>query len=145
MPATAALMTMFALSGGPYMTFVGGEVGIEDQVRAVHRIRRELPHFGRGSLDPAGVEVDDETVYAVVRRLDPMAGLLMVNLSDRTASVRVRLSTDVPFAGTPGTARFTTPDHLGGPGVTWSRADDDRWSADVVLAPWGSVALTLTG
>ena len=37
LPATTAWMTVFALSGGPYMMFVGGEHGMEDAVRAGDR------------------------------------------------------------------------------------------------------------
>ena len=42
-PATA-LMTAFALAGGPYMMFVGGEVGMEEEVRQVNRLRAPAPN-----------------------------------------------------------------------------------------------------
>ena len=68
--ATRALLAVFALSGGAYMTFVGGEVGLEDAVRLVHRLRARWPALERGEADYAAVSVDEETVYAVARRHD---------------------------------------------------------------------------
>jgi len=139
-PATAALMTLFALSGGPYMTFVGGEVGIEDAVRRVNRIRAERPAFGRGTSDPDAVDAGDDRVYAVIRRHGGETGLLLVNLSD--APVRIAPSLP-PAAGIPDGPALVTPDLLGGPVVEWGPRTGGGWTAAFELPAWGAVALPL--
>lgn len=138
LPATAAWMTLFALSGGPYMTFVGGETGIEDEVRRVHAIRRSFVAFARGVSDPDAVDAGDERVYAVVRRFEGSVGVLLVNLSDGSLTVDVTLA-----PGSLGTAAtdVVTEDLLGGPSVTWSSRPDGRRAARLALGPWASVAL----
>jgi hypothetical protein len=65
--AMAALMAVFALSGGPYMTFAGGEVGIEDDVRAVNSLRLSHTWFARGESKYDVVAADHDDVYAVLR------------------------------------------------------------------------------
>jgi hypothetical protein len=80
--ATQALLAVFALSGGAYMTFVGGEEGIEEDVRRVHRLRKTLPEVAHGATDYDTVSVDHEAVYAVVRRKGTACSVLLVNLSD---------------------------------------------------------------
>ncbi len=45
LPATRALLAIWSLIGGVYMTFVGGEIGIEPDVRRVNRLRHENPRF----------------------------------------------------------------------------------------------------
>jgi hypothetical protein len=136
LPATAALMTMFALSGGPMMTFVGGELGIEDEVRAVNRLRAASAAFGRGVSDYAAIEVDDDDVYAVLRHLDGATGLLLVNLSDHEVVTHCSLVAGVIAAAA---HRLLTSDALGGGPIAWSRRDG-RWIADITLRPWQSVA-----
>lgn len=85
--ATRALLATFALSGGAYMTFVGGEQGIEAEVARTHRLRQMLPEIGGGAVDFTAVAVDEEAIYAVVRRATATCSVLLVNLSreERTA------------------------------------------------------------
>ena len=137
--ATGALMTMFALSGGPYMTFVGGEIGIEEQVRTVNRLRHSLSAFGRGRSDYDAVEVSQDDVYAVVRRLGSDAGLLLVNMSDHDLSAVCTLAEDLRVAGgDPGIAT----DLLAGMSTVWSE-HGGRWSTALELRPWQAVAIRL--
>ena len=91
--ATRALLAVFSLSGGAYMTFVGGEKGIEEELRRVHRLRRTLPEVGRGAADYDAVWVDREAVYAVVRRSGSSCSVLLVNLSSE--EVEATCSLDV--------------------------------------------------
>ncbi len=81
--AARALLAVFALSGGAYMTFVGGEEELEEDIRRMHRLRTELPEVGRGVADYDAVAVDHEAVYPVVRRLGRGCSVLLVNLSDQ--------------------------------------------------------------
>lgn len=138
--AATALMTAFALSGGPYMTFVGGEVGMEDAVRVVHRLRRDHQAFwsGAAEFEAAGLSSDD--VFAVVRRAPAETGVVLVNLSGEPRSATCRVDADVLG---PGSERRTTADALGGTGLTWSHADGG-WVADVDLAPWQAVAVIVS-
>jgi glycosidase len=140
-PATAALMAVFALSGGPYMTFVGGEVGIEEQVRAVHRLRASSAAFARGASDHDAVDAGDDDVYAVLRRLGRESGVLLVNLSDAERAIRCRVAV-------PGIdqhrASFSSTDAMGGARLDWSREAEGWWAADLALGPWRAVATVLT-
>jgi hypothetical protein len=79
--ATRALLAVFALSGGAYMTFVGGEEGIEEDVRRVHRLRKTLPEIGHVTADYDAVTVEHEAIYAVVRQKGADCSVLLVNLS----------------------------------------------------------------
>jgi glycosidase len=81
LPATRAFMWVLALCGGPYMTFVGGEVGIEDDLRKTLRLRRERAELRTGVADYSAVSVDRQEVFAVVRREGEAATLVLVNLS----------------------------------------------------------------
>jgi hypothetical protein len=91
--ATRALLAVFALSGGAYMTFVGGEAQIEDDVRRVHLLRATLPEIGRGAASYQAVTVDQETVYAVVRHVGHSCSVLLVNLSDQHRQATCSLDT----------------------------------------------------
>ncbi|MFI5693834.1 alpha-amylase family glycosyl hydrolase [Kribbella sp. NPDC051586] len=78
--ATKALLAVFALNGGAFMTYVGGETGIEDELRQVLELRRRM--------GGASVEYDlagEESVFAVVRRTQDQAWLVRVNLSAEPA------------------------------------------------------------
>ncbi|WP_163542037.1 alpha-amylase family glycosyl hydrolase [Occultella kanbiaonis] len=82
LPATRALVSIFALSGGPYMTFIGGEVGIEEHLEAIHRLRRR-PELRDGALDAVALSCVVDDVYAVLRRLDDRAVAVLVNTRPR--------------------------------------------------------------
>lgn len=137
--ATAAMMATLALSGGPFMTFVGGEDGIEDQVRAVNHLRRERSEFADGESDYEAIAVDDERVYAVLRRSSSGSGLLLVNLSDTELRVRCRL--DAGAVGE-GVSMVTTSDALGGAPVEWQQRSG-TWEATVSFEPFRAIAIVL--
>lgn len=119
---TRALASIFALSGGPYMTFVGGEAGIEEHLHAIHALRR-LPAFAVGRADFRTARTDDPHVFAVVREHAGEAFLVLVNLADRATLVRPR-----------GAFRVTgTSDVLPGEG-----AESD---GEVRISPYGTVVL----
>lgn len=80
--AARALLAVFSLSGGAYMTFVGGEHGLEEDVRRVHRLRR-LPEFRHGVADYDAVVVEHDDVYSVLRRTEDTWSVVLVNLSAR--------------------------------------------------------------
>jgi glycosidase len=81
--AAKALLAVFALSGGAFMTYVGGETGMESEIRRYLRLRRELPEVHHD------VAVSNESVYAVRLGAGDRAGVLVVNLSDAPVSCSV--------------------------------------------------------
>lgn len=139
--ATAALMAVFALSGGPYMTFVGGEVGIEDAVRAVNSLRLSHPWFARGESKYDVVAADHDDVYAVLRESADGSGLLLVNLSDHpvTASVNLQSDADADAAGS-GSGSHRCAEVLTGAVDSVWRLDDGQWRTVVELAAFEATA-----
>lgn len=138
--ATAAWMTVFALSGGPYMTFVGGEVSIEDEVQTVNRVRRDHPEFVIGASDYGAVSCDSDDVYAVVRRGAIAAGLVVVNLSERELTVQCELAND---AFDTSADRVTTRSLIGGTSVIWAR-HGTGWIASIGLDAFQACVLSLS-
>jgi glycosidase len=114
--AARALLAVFALSGGAYMTFIGGEAGLDDDLARAHRLRASLPALRTGAADYAAVTVDHTAVYAVVRQDARQPALVLVNLAAEpvTPRVVVRLA---QWAGAPAPWRL-----------------DDVWN-DEVLPP----------
>jgi glycosidase len=139
LPATAALMTLFALSGGPYMTFVGGEIGIEPQVRAVAALRSSRPEFTQGVSVYDAVTVSDPDIYAVVRQSPARSSLLLVNLSDREIATQCALARDP--ASTSDASRMVA-DRLRGRVIDWSR-QTGTWEAGIVMAPYETLVFTV--
>ncbi|HYH13285.1 MAG TPA: hypothetical protein VD789_13080, partial [Thermomicrobiales bacterium] len=93
LPATRALLATFSLIGGVYMTFVGGEVEIEDDIRRMTSLRAMLPEIRLGSPNYDAVRADDDFVFAVLRELDGNVALVLVNLSNDPVDTRVALDT----------------------------------------------------
>jgi hypothetical protein len=152
-PAARALATVLALSGGAYMTFVGGEAGMEERVRAIGRLRASRPELSEGQSDYEAVRVADDDVYAVVQRGPTGSSLVVVNLADRTIATACRLAghgadiqsmarPGVPPAETAGTA--VTHDLLAGADVAWQRAGD-AWETGLLLEAYGAMVLALDG
>ena len=150
-PAATALATMFALSGGAYMTFVGGEVGMEERVRAIGRLRAARPELSAGTSDYDAVEVADDDVYAVVQRGASGSCLVLVSLADRALVTGCRLAgapsgvaptAAPPPAPGPPAGEAVTPDLLGGPDVAWRRSGDG-WETTLQLGPYEARVLAL--
>jgi glycosidase len=78
--ATRALVAIYGLRGGGYMTVVGGEEGVEDELRLVHALRR-LPEIRDGSVDYEAVSAADDAVYTVLRRDGERCAVVAVNTS----------------------------------------------------------------
>lgn len=140
-PAVAALMATFFLSGGPYMTYAGGEAGIEEQVRVAAALRKAHPNFASGRSDYASVSASHADVYAVIRESDAGRGLLLVNLSPSPVTTEVTVA-GMPHGPGP-EARLTTGDLLGGEPLTWVPAGGDARVAQVRLEAFGAVAVDL--
>ncbi|WP_158861664.1 alpha-amylase family glycosyl hydrolase [Leifsonia sp. AG29] len=151
-PRTRALMYLFALRPGPYMTFTGGEEGIEAALRDTLHLKAQRPELQRGVA--RSVDVGHADVYAVETRHKEHRSLVMVNLSGDPAL----------FAGeveASDTGDWTIADLLGKTVVRASAVDGsaaslvrlsgllEGWTAAVVPLPptrgqeprWGPSAL----
>lgn len=84
--ATAAAVAAFALWSGPFMTFVGGEGGIERDLALIAEARRLSVALREGESDVDAVTVDDDRVFAVFRRHGPFGALVLVNLGKGPAA-----------------------------------------------------------
>ena len=88
--AAAAAVAAFALWGGPFMTFIGGEVGIERDLELLAEARRHAPALRAGTSDVDTIEVDADQIFAVLRRTEQHLALVLVNLATTASSGRVR-------------------------------------------------------
>jgi len=95
---TAALMAIFALRGEPYMTFVGGEEGIEPEVAAINAARLKYPVLASGQVVHDALDVSDDRVYAILLRDTEREALVVVNAADAPISVTVAAPHGNPFS-----------------------------------------------
>ncbi len=91
LPATRALLAIWSLIGGVYMTFVGGEIGVAEEVRRTNRLRVDLSEIRIGRADYDAVRVEDEHIFAVARVLEKNVSLVLVNLSNDLVTSTVAL------------------------------------------------------
>lgn len=95
LPATRALLATWSLIGGVYMTFVGGEVELEDDIRRMNRLRASFPEIRIGTADYDRIDVDNDHIFAIAREHEGQVSLVLVNLSnaaiDTTASFDVSI------------------------------------------------------
>ncbi len=97
-PRTAALMAIFALRGEPYMTFVGGEEGIEPEVTAVNAARLKHPVLATGEIIHGALDVSDDRVYAILLRGAAQEAIVVVNTADAPLTVTVSAPHGKQFA-----------------------------------------------
>ena len=90
--AARALMSAFVLCGGTFMMFAGGEEGIEDDVRRTLGLRRSRAELRDGHADYEAVRVNVPDVFAVVRRWNDQATLVVVNLAAGAVRARCALA-----------------------------------------------------
>ena len=93
LPATRALLATFSLIGGVYMTFVGGEVEVEDDIRRMTHLRAAVPELRLGRVDYDSVRADHDAIFAVAREREGQVSLVLVNLSKADVSTTVSLDT----------------------------------------------------
>jgi glycosidase len=94
---TAALMAIFALRGEPYMTFVGGEEGIEAEVAAVNSARLKYPVLATGQVIHDPLDVSDDHVYAILLRGLDQEAIIAVNTVDTPINVTIQALDGNPF------------------------------------------------
>lgn len=121
LPATKALIATWSLIGGSYMTFVGGEVGVESVLRRMNRLRHELPEIRNGRVDYDGIRADDDRIFSVARCDEGSVSLVLVNLSNEP--VNATIAVDAALLNE-ANARFML---------------DDRWNDTSLEGPSGFV------
>ncbi len=143
-PATRALVATWSLSGGAYMMFVGGEMGIEEDTRRINRLRHTIPEIRTGAADYDGVIVEDEHIYAVARILDGQRTLVLVNLSGEPISTSASLvgvdDLDSP-AGYVLHDVWRDESLANAAGYRWGSADLE--AIDLTFAPYQAMVLTI--
>lgn len=89
--AAGALMSAFALAGGPYMMFVGGEEQIAERIQAVNALRNSRTEFRSPDRDFQTQFVADDHIFTVAHRDGPAGyrSVVLVNLSAATVSAPV--------------------------------------------------------
>ena len=89
--ATEAMVATFGLLDGGYMHYVGAEVGIEETLRTVLHLRRELPELAAGTCDYRGVPADDPMVFTALRTDGDRYSAVAVNFADETVETTLTL------------------------------------------------------
>lgn len=143
-PATRALLAIWSLIGGVYMTFVGGETDLEPEVRRVNRLRHDVPEIRYGKADYDSIRAGDDRIFAVARTLGGQATLVLVNLSKAPVTTTVTLAPGLP---TPPAGRFQVidawQDERLAHGSSYAWSVDDLASFEVSFAPYGVRVLLL--
>lgn len=138
LPATRALVAVFALRGGAYMTFVGGEEGIESELRLVHALRRHLPEIRHGEVDYDAVAAGDDAVYAVLRRTTDRATIVAVNTSERGLRTTVEAELDPALE-----VERSVLDAWSGEWIACEVGSDGTLLRDLYLAPYQARVMVL--
>jgi Alpha amylase, catalytic domain len=99
LPATKALVPIYALRGGAYMTVVGGEEGLEAELKRAHALRRYLPEIRLGTVDYESVSADSVAIYGVLRHDPKRATIVAINTSKQ--SLRTTISVNEPAIPNP--------------------------------------------
>jgi hypothetical protein len=112
------------------MTFVGGEEGLEADIRRIHNLRAS-PAIRYGAVDYDAVSVDHDSVYAVARRVESQACVVLVNLSD--VAVSTTCSLDLGLG-----AGVRLYDAWADTALEWQGS----WTHEVELDPYQIVVIT---
>lgn len=148
LPATRALLATWSLIGGVYMTFVGGETELEDDIRRLTRLRAGHPEIKLGAANYDGIEAGDDRIFAVARVYEGQVSLVLVNFS--TAEVETTVAFDVSILqaeGTPDGRTYQLDDvwndlALGhASGYVWTA--DQLGSFNMTFAPYQARVLTI--
>jgi glycosidase len=143
LPVTKALLATYALRGGAYMTFVGGEVGVEDELRAVHSLRTRLPELRAGVSDYDAVAFDHDAIYALLRHAPDRATVVAVN----TSAHALRSSGLVRMPSGRGTSSDRVFDAFSSEWVSVSNDDgsEGQTRLDLSFEPYQARVLVLDG
>jgi Alpha amylase, catalytic domain len=143
--AAKALLAIYGLRGGGYLTCSGGETGVEAELKRLHALRTRLPEIRDGAIDYTSVDCDQDAIYAVLRRDQHRATLVAVNTSAQPIDARM----NVDSAAIPGPIIPTALDAWTGewlPTAAERGADNvlaDRLPIDISFQPYQAHVLVL--
>jgi len=137
--ATCAMMTLFALKGEPFMTFVGGEETLEAEIARVNHLRLRHPVFAIGASDYRSISSSSEDVHAVVLSVGAVRAVVLINVADHLTVSTIGLTIGVVGAD----GATITVDNLLGDSVTDFDRGDGMWTSEISLEPFESVAWVL--
>lgn len=138
---TRAMTATFALSGGSFMMFVGGEVGLETDLPRIAELRDDYPELATGYSAYSDVQVSADCVYAVVRRGSTGHCLVLVNLSHEPAPTTV----SVALPGQPPNGSLSI-DNLWTPDAPLTlRVSEGQGACGITLEPFQIRVLDLSG
>ncbi len=144
LPATRALLATWSLIGGVYMTYVGGEIGLEGDIRRMNRIRRDLPEIRYGTANYDCLQSGNDAIFAVARLHQRQASLVLVNLSDSDVTTTTAFDGSTIQAHGDGYHIYDAWNH-----VNVEHAAGYRWTADqlasitIAFAPYQARVLTI--
>lgn len=141
LPAAKAMLAIYALRGGAYMTFVGGERELESELRLAHELRRRLPEIRLGAVDYDAVSVADDAVYAVLRTSADHAAIVAVNTSAAPVRTPCEVRVD-PALGPQDSGEVL--DAWADEWLRAARAANGSVHLDLALAPYQVRVLRLT-
>jgi hypothetical protein len=95
--ATRAFVELFGLCGGPFMTFVGGEEGLEGTLARVNLARGGRPELAWGASVYEGVSSRSADVFLVMRHYHGRLALVATNLSGRAVDDEINIT--LPYSG----------------------------------------------
>jgi len=89
--ATTALIAGLSLAGGGFMTFMGGEEGVEEALRRAHDLRRRLPEIATGTVDYEAAIASSDDVLVVLRSLADTTAVVAVNLTASPVTCEIQI------------------------------------------------------
>lgn len=88
-PQTVAMLAVFSLIDGGFMTFAGAEAGLEEELETMLTLRAQLPELAEGECSYDAVDCDATSVFSAVRTLDGKCSIIAVNLSESSQEATV--------------------------------------------------------
>jgi glycosidase len=140
LPATRAILAIWSLIGGVYMTFVGGETGIEDDIRKIHRLRRTIPELGRGETNFDAVRADNDGIFAMARTGDATT-LVLVNLTNHPVATTIALDPSTP--GIAANGQYTLHDAWNDESIATGLPGTALTSLPLTFAPYQPRVITI--
>ena len=124
---TIALTHAFLLGGGPFMIFIGGEIGMEDELKKVKELRIKFPALLKGSSEFEILAPDAQSVFSVTRRYRNEITVALVNLSADYLVTKVWLPE----------SRATWIDESGAAGTYGDEVEFEPWSTRIFTSELG--------
>lgn len=84
-----ALTSAFILSGGPFMMFIGGELGMEEELRNLKQLRQSHATLVSGTSEFKILASGADSIFSVIRMHRNERTVVLVNLSDQDLTAEI--------------------------------------------------------